>query len=48
MPAVLDFGTLQYNAKFLTDEELERYFNDPHVDIHVNIIADDESVVVVE
>ena len=48
VPADLDFGTLQYNAKFLTDEEPDRYTIDPNVDIYVNIITDDEGVVAVE
>ena len=46
--AYLDYGNLQYNAKFLTDEELDRYINDPDVNVHDDIIADDEGVVAVE
>ena len=44
VPADLDFGTLQYNAQFLTDEELDRYINDPTIDIHVDIIITDDEV----
>ena len=48
VPADLYFGNLHYNAKFLTDEEVDRYINDPYVDVQVNIIANDEGVVAVE
>ena len=38
----------RYNAKFLTDEEVDTYINDSNVNIHVDIITDDEGVVAVE
>ena len=34
VPADFDYGNLQYNAKFLTDEELDRYVNDSDIDVH--------------
>ena len=48
VPADLYYGNLQYNTKYLTDEELDIFVYDPKVDVHVNIITDDEGVVVVE
>ena len=48
VPDNMDLGSVQYNAKFLTDEELSRYNNDPNVDVHIEIIEDDEGGVGVE
>ena len=38
VPDDIDFGNLQYNAKFLTDEELDRYSHDPQVSVHINLM----------
>ena len=48
VPDNMDLGSVQYNAKFLTDEELSRYNNDPDVNVHFEIIEDDEGGVGVE
>ena len=42
VPDNMDLGSVQYNAKFLTDEELSRCNNDPNEDVHIEIIEDDE------
>ena len=41
VPDDIDFGNLQYYAKFLTDEELDRYNHDPHASIHIELIDDE-------
>ena len=41
VPDDTDFGNLQYNAKFLTDEELDRYNHDPQVSVHINLIENE-------
>lgn len=39
--ADLYYGNLQYNAMYLTDEDLVRYINNPKKYVHVDIIEDD-------
>ena len=41
VPDDIDFGNLQYNAKFLADEELDRYNHDPYTSIHIELIDDE-------
>ena len=48
VPDNMDLGSVLYNAKFLTDEELSSNNNDPNVDVHIEIIEDDEGGVSVE